>query len=93
MQLLDAVLHLNSKRIAHRDVKPENIIVSGSQLTLIDYGLGNLYNSGDKLSTSCGSHCYAAPEMMNSRSYDPEKTEVWALGVTLYAMLSGRLPF
>jgi serine/threonine protein kinase len=62
-------------------------------LTLIDYGLGNLYASGERLTTSCGSHCYAAPEMMNSKSYDPEKTEVWALGVTLYAMLSGKLPF
>lgn len=67
--------------------------MEGSKLTLIDYGLGNTYTEGQKLSTSCGSHCYAAPEMMNGISYDPEKTEVWALGVTLYAMLSGKLPF
>ena len=45
------------------------------------------------LRTSCGSHCYAAPEMMSGKEYDPEKTEVWALGVTLYAMLSGNLPY
>ena len=93
VQLLDAVLHLRSKNIAHRDIKPENIIVSGGQLSLIDFGLGRVYAEGEMLFSSCGSHCYAAPEMMTAKSYEPEKTEVWALGVTLYAMLSGRLPF
>jgi serine/threonine protein kinase len=86
-------MHLRSRGIAHRDIKPENIIVEGDRLTLIDFGLGSLYAEGEKLLSSCGSHCYAAPEMMNGKHYDPEKSEVWALGVTLYAMLSGNLPF
>jgi protein-serine/threonine kinase len=45
------------------------------------------------LRTSCGSPCYAAPEMLSSDCYDGNKVDVWALGVTLYAMLAGKLPF
>lgn len=45
------------------------------------------------LSTSCGSPCYAAPEMIKDAKYDCIKTDIWALGVTLYAMIAGHLPF
>jgi serine/threonine protein kinase len=45
------------------------------------------------LHSSCGSPCYAAPEMLDEKKYNPEKSDVWAMGVTLYAMLSGKLPF
>lgn len=65
------MLHLSNKGIAHRDIKPENIIIQGNRLTLIDYGLGTIYKEGEKLNTSCGSQCYAAPEMMNGKDYDP----------------------
>ena len=47
MQLLDGVMHLKGRGIAHRDIKPEKIIVEGDRLTLIDYGLGNLYAEGE----------------------------------------------
>jgi 5'-AMP-activated protein kinase catalytic alpha subunit len=45
------------------------------------------------LSTSCGSPCYAAPEMLQGEFYDCTKTDIWAMGVTLYAMAAGKLPF
>jgi serine/threonine protein kinase len=45
------------------------------------------------LETSCGSPCYAAPEMVNGGQYDCVKTDIWAMGVTLYAMAAGCLPF
>lgn len=93
LQLLDAVRYLQKLGICHRDIKPENIIVRGNTLKLIDFGLSNFFREGELLKTSCGSPCYAAPEMMSERQYDPRKTEIWALGVTLYAMLTGRLPF
>lgn len=93
VQLLDAELYLWRRGICHRDIKPENIIVKDDRLKLIDFGLSNYCRRGQRLHTSCGSPCYAAPEMMNEKQYDAEKTEVWALGVTLYAMLTGRLPF
>ena len=93
LQLLDAMMHLRRKGVVHRDIKPENIIVANKKVTLIDFGLGCLCDEGQRLKTSCGSPCYAAPEMMSGKSYDPQKTEIWALGVTLYAMLCGNLPF
>ena len=61
---------------------------------MIDYGLGALYSEGEKLTENCGSPSYAAPEMMEEKKrYDPEKSDVWSMGVTLYAMLTGKLPY
>ena len=63
-QLIEAVDYLHSVGCAHRDVKPANILVDGRhEIKLIDFGLGNLYGETQKLKTSCGSPCYAAPEV------------------------------
>lgn len=45
------------------------------------------------MQTPCGSPCYAAPEMVLGKKYDTRKVDIWAMGVTLYAMLAGKLPF
>ena len=57
----------------------------------MDFGLSNLYT--DKLQTPCGSPCYAAPEMVSGLSYYGLKTDIWACGIILYAMLCGCVPF
>ena len=86
--------------IAHRDLKPENLLLLDSNsLKIIDFGLSNEVN--DKfpyLGTTCGSPCYAAPEMIlctqnSSRKYDAFKSDIWSCGVILYTMLCGSLPF
>jgi 5'-AMP-activated protein kinase catalytic alpha subunit len=85
---------LHSRNIAHRDIKPENIIVDGDRLKLIDFGLSTEWTSAKTMmETPCGSPCYAAPEMVAGKKYDCRKVDIWAMGVTLYAMLMGKLPF
>ena len=60
---------------------------------LIDFGLGNTFVKDKDLKTSCGSPCFAAPEIINGIKYDPVKIDIWSLGVSLYCMLCGSLPF
>lgn len=67
--------------------------MDGGKLMLIDFGLSKQFGGEAVLETSCGSPCYAAPEMLAGRKYNCKKSDVWAIGVTLYAMAAGHLPF
>lgn len=60
---------------------------------MIDFGLGNLYSERSKLTTPCGSPSYAPPEMVLNHSYDPEKSDFYSAGITLYFMLTGEPPY
>ena len=65
MQLLSAIEYIHKIGVCHRDLKPENILLDNqNNLKLCDFGLGNVYNPGERLKTACGSPCYAAPEML-----------------------------
>jgi 5'-AMP-activated protein kinase catalytic alpha subunit len=65
-QILEGVEYLHSQDICHRDLKPENLLLEkgSNNLKIIDFGLSNIYKSGETLRTACGSPCYAAPEMI-----------------------------
>lgn len=92
-QIISSVYYLHSKNIVHRDIKPENILLTGKTLKLIDFGLSNIYNPRGRLKTPCGSPCFAPPEMVCGLEYDPIKSDIWSIGITLYYMVTGTLPF
>ena len=93
-QLINGIEYIHSKGIAHRDLKPENLLLSKNKiLKIIDFGLSNFYDGTKRLQTPCGSPCYASPEMVKGKRYDGFNIDIWAIGVTLFAMLCGYLPF
>lgn len=93
-QVVSAIEYLHSQNIAHRDLKPENILLDFKKdVKIIDFGLSNLFKDGEKLRTSCGSPCYAPPEMILNKNYDPIKADIWSAGIILYQMVCGVLPF
>ncbi|XP_058814905.1 testis-specific serine/threonine-protein kinase 3-like [Topomyia yanbarensis] len=102
-QLINAVEYIHKMGVVHRDIKCENIVFDESfTLKLIDFGFAR----GDMLpvvaggkfkpvlsKTFCGSHAYASPEILKSLPYQPQLSDIWAVGIVLYTMVIGRLPF
>ena len=97
-QILDAINYMHKNGVAHRDMKPENIIVENAKdgefrLKIVDFGLAAFSTEKDLLSTFCGSIYYLPPEMLNSKSYVGSKVDVWSVGVILFVLLTNQLPF
>lgn len=95
-QIIAALAYIHSKGYAHRDLKPENLLLDDNQcLKLIDFGLCAKPKGGmeNLLSTCCGSPAYAAPELICGKSYLGAEADLWSMGVLLYALLCGYLPF
>lgn len=94
-QLVGAVAYIHNKQCVHRDLKLENILLDKSEnVKLVDFGFTREYEGkANYLSTFCGTVCYAAPEMLRGEKYAGEKVDVWSLGIVLYALLRGQLPF
>jgi 5'-AMP-activated protein kinase catalytic alpha subunit len=85
---------LHALNICHRDLKPENLLLDDNKnIKIVDFGLSNTYKTGETLKTACGSPCYAAPEMIAGKRYHGLGADIWSLGVILYAMACGYLPF
>ncbi|KAJ0123371.1 BR serine/threonine-protein kinase [Diaporthe amygdali] len=93
-QMMCAMEYCHSFNICHRDLKPENILLSqAGEVKIIDFGMAALHQNDKKLRTSCGSPHYAAPELLKAKNYRGDKTDIWSMGVILFAMLAQRLPF
>lgn len=93
-QVFEALDYLHGAGVVHRDLKLENmLLVNKTDLTmkLADFGLSKLY-SGQALQTACGTPFYVAPDILLGTGYGPG-VDMWASGVLLYILLSGRLPF
>ncbi|AOW03708.1 YALI0D07150p [Yarrowia lipolytica CLIB122] len=108
-EVVNAVMYLHSQNIVHRDIKLENVLLNipveemltldpvtypYSLVTLTDLGLARRIDPSEPtLTTRCGSEDYVPPELLMGQPYDGRQTDSWALGVLLYAIMEGRLPF
>eukprot|EP00058_Branchiostoma_floridae_P028251 XP_002613742.1 hypothetical protein BRAFLDRAFT_123883 [Branchiostoma floridae] len=95
-QIVSAVAYIHTEGYAHRDLKPENLLLDETHnLKLIDFGLCAKPKGGmdHQLSTCCGSPAYAAPELIQGDEYLGAEADVWSMGVLLYALMCGFLPF
>ncbi|EGD81570.1 CAMK/CAMKL/SNRK protein kinase [Salpingoeca rosetta] len=97
-QIAEAVSYCHKNHVAHRDLKPENVVFRtnkhGDEVAKVtDFGLSNSFSPGEKLKTACGSVSYSSPEILLGEPYDGPLADMWSLGVILYMMLTGELPF
>ena len=88
--------YLHDKNIAHRDLKCENILIlQNSQAVISDFGFARAFDQTDTLlcSTFCGSSAYASPEVLRGIPYNPKLNDIWSLGIILYVIICGGMPF
>jgi 5'-AMP-activated protein kinase catalytic alpha subunit len=93
-QIISSLEYLHHQNIAHRDLKPENILIDDKKsIKLSNFGLATMYNQDRLLNTRCGTKFYTSPEILRGEDYQGETADVWSIGVILYQMLTGFLPF
>ncbi|KAJ3234146.1 Serine/threonine-protein kinase par-1 [Chytriomyces hyalinus] len=93
-QILSAVSYCHKKRVIHRDLKAENLLLDANlDIKIADFGFSNHFDPDGKLDTFCGSPPYAAPELFQGKRYTGPEVDVWSLGVILYVLTTGCLPF
>lgn len=94
VQILETLKYVHDQGVSHRDLKPENLLIDTfGRVKISDFGLSRFMDSNGLVNTPCGSPCYASPECISGKPYDGKTTDVWSIGVILYAMLTGQLPW
>ena len=95
-EIATAIYYLHQFGIAHRDLKPENILMTSSSddadPKLVDFGLSKIIGPGETCADPFGTLSYVAPEVLLQKPYD-KSVDLWSLGIIIYLLLSGTLPF
>ncbi|RLN61319.1 hypothetical protein BBJ28_00005326 [Nothophytophthora sp. Chile5] len=95
-KITSAVAYMHACGIIHRDLKPENLMLTsksrGAEVKIIDFGLAKLLDADDKTASFLGTRGYLAPEMLQRQAYS-RSVDMWALGIIVYVLLCGCLPF
>lgn len=89
--ILDGLAHLHNRKIVHRDLKPDNILFQGRTPRLTDFGISRALPVDSQSQTVSGTLSYMAPEAFDGKRN--ERTDIWSIGVILYKLLTGNLPF
>uniref|UniRef100_A0A0N5C9Q1 Protein kinase domain-containing protein n=1 Tax=Strongyloides papillosus TaxID=174720 RepID=A0A0N5C9Q1_STREA len=93
-QITSAVLYCHKHKVAHRDLKLENILLdTDNNAKIADFGLSNYFDDKRLLTTFCGSPLYASPEIINGTPYKGPEVDCWSLGILLYTLVYGSMPF
>ena len=92
-QIVSAVSYCHNVGIVHRDLKPQNIMMGKfPNVKLMDFGF-SAYIEKEPMTEYCGSPCFCSPEVLLRMEYDGVKNDIWSLGVVLYTMVTGNLPW
>jgi serine/threonine protein kinase len=97
-QLVDGVIYMHQQGVVHRDLKLENLMINhDGTLKIGDFGMSHIIRSGenDTLKVGVGSRKYRAPELFpqGARDYSGKKADIWTMGIILFSMATGHLPF
>jgi serine/threonine protein kinase len=94
LDLITALDYIHSKNIVHRDLKPDNVLLGkDDRLKISDFGLSTEVSSNGRCKTRCGTRYFCAPEIIGGFAYFGKQADMWSLGVILYVMLTGTVPF
>lgn len=93
-QIIEALKYCHSKRILHRDIKLDNILLTIEGVVKIcDFGVSKIVKQGERMTEQCGTPAYIAPEILVDKGYEGFTIDIWSAGVVLFAMLYGTVPF